>query len=284
MEKAAAFLGVKGEGVAVGSLREDLLRIPGIEVAELEGDPSAPDGVRVRLQAGVDVESVGEEMRRVLAAHGLRSELTDRFRPRTSPHQVERPSPPPVESARQWSPPPLEEVPSSEPDSVPAEIESMEAESMEAVVTTVPLPEAEPPEEAEVEGAGPVIVLDSTTESEPWPPAWPEPTGLQSVAVEEGRSGVVVRVTSTSGPVVSRPAVGVSSGIDEAIAAAVASLFGADPAPVLLSVSESEVAGTAMVTVVLDKGRGARLVGSAVLEGGRAYAVGRAAWAALSSV
>jgi hypothetical protein len=36
------------------------------------------------------------------------------------------------------------------------------------------------------------------------------------------------------------------------------------------------------VTVVIDED-GDRLVGSSIVEGGRAYAVGRAAWAALSS-
>lgn len=265
--------------MAVSSLREDLLRIPGIEVAELEGDASAPDGVRVRLQAGVDVESVGEEIRRVLAAHGLRSELTDRFRPRSVPHQVDRPPPPPSDSDRAWTPAtPLQEVPAAEAGPPEAA-----GDAVESAVVTAPSPE--PDEEAQpVEESGPVIVLDSTEEEESWPPKWPEPAGLESVAVEEGRAGVVVRVTSTTGSVVARPAVGVTSGIDEAITAAVASLFGADPAPVLLSVTEGEIVGTAMVTVVLDAGRGSRLVGSAVLEGGRAYAVGRAAWAALSSV
>jgi hypothetical protein len=279
VEKAAAFLGVKGEGVAVSSLREDLLRIPGIEVAELEGDASAPDGVRVRLQPGVDVDSVGEEIRRVLASHGLRSELTDRFRPRPITHQVERPSPTPPAAGEEWTPsPPLQEVPSA--DRAPVS----KVEEAESTVAVAPPAEVEPEADEGVEEGGPVIILDSTQEEETWPPSWPEPTSLESVAVEEGRMGVVVRVTSTSGTVVDRPAVGVSSGIDEAITAAVASLFGADPAPVLLSVTESEIAGTAMVTIVLEAGRGARLVGSAVLDGGRAYAVGRAAWAALSSV
>lgn len=279
MEKAAAFLGVKGEGVAVNSLREDLLRIPGIEVAELEGDASAPDGVRVRLQAGVDVESVGEEIRRVLASHGLRSELTDRFRPRPIPDQVERPSPTPATPGQEWTPsPPLQEVPIAESEAVSAQVEQAES-----TVAIAPPAEIEAEADEEVEEGGPVIILDSTQEEQTWPPSWPEQAGLESVAVEEGRMGVVVRVTSSSGTVVDRPAVGVSSGIDEAITAAVASLFGTDPAPVLLSVTESEIAGTAMVTIVLEAGRGVRLVGSAVLEGGRAYAVGRAAWAALSS-
>ena len=43
-----------------------------------------------------------------------------------------------------------------------------------------------------------------------------------------------------------------------------------------------DTGGTSVVTVVIDEA-GDRLVGSSIVEGGRAYAVGRAVWAALFS-
>lgn len=59
------------------TLRDDILAIPGIDNAELDGDGSTPDGVRVRLAFGADPKRVGREVRRVLALHGMRSQLTD---------------------------------------------------------------------------------------------------------------------------------------------------------------------------------------------------------------
>lgn len=61
--------------MAVGLLREDLLSLPGVESADLDGDATAPTGVRVRLAPGVDAADVGEQVQRVLALHGLRSEI-----------------------------------------------------------------------------------------------------------------------------------------------------------------------------------------------------------------
>lgn len=58
-----------------GSLHDDLVAIRGIDTAELEGDPRAPSGVRVRLAVGADAGQVGDEVRRVLAEHGMRSQM-----------------------------------------------------------------------------------------------------------------------------------------------------------------------------------------------------------------
>lgn len=62
-------------------LRDELLRVPGVESADIEGDALTPQGVRVRLSAGVDAAAVGEEVQRVLAAHGLRSEMAPPDKP-----------------------------------------------------------------------------------------------------------------------------------------------------------------------------------------------------------
>lgn len=61
--------------MTAGLLRDDLLSLPGVERAELDGDGTNPTGVRLRLSSGVDPMTIGEEVRRVLAAHGLRSEV-----------------------------------------------------------------------------------------------------------------------------------------------------------------------------------------------------------------
>ena len=61
--------------VAADMLRDELLSVPGVESAVVEGDALTPQGVRVRLARGVDAVAVGEEVQRVLAAHGLRSEM-----------------------------------------------------------------------------------------------------------------------------------------------------------------------------------------------------------------
>ncbi len=72
-----------------GTLRDELMAIPGIEGAELDGDGETPAGVRVRLAVDADAETVSREVQRVLAAHGMRSQLTG---PRVEPAE---PPPPP---------------------------------------------------------------------------------------------------------------------------------------------------------------------------------------------
>jgi hypothetical protein len=70
--------------------------------------------------------------------------------------------------------------------------------------------------------------------------------------------------------------------VDRAVVSAVAELAGAVSIPLICSLDERDLAETPVVTVVLEED-GRRLVGSAVVEGGRAYAVGRAVWTALSA-
>jgi len=67
---------VKGAvAVAAQSLREQLLALPGVAEAEVDGDDGAPLGVRIRLASEADAESVGGEVQRVLAARGMRSRV-----------------------------------------------------------------------------------------------------------------------------------------------------------------------------------------------------------------
>ena len=66
----------------------------------VEGDALTPDGVRVRLAAGVDAAVVGEEVQRVLAAHGLRSEMASTSRVRRGPLDIDAPLLPSTPSRR----------------------------------------------------------------------------------------------------------------------------------------------------------------------------------------
>jgi hypothetical protein len=67
---------VKGaDAVASLSLREELLALPGVAEAEVDGDDAAPSGVRVRLAPEADAEAVGAEVQGLLAARGVRSRL-----------------------------------------------------------------------------------------------------------------------------------------------------------------------------------------------------------------
>ena len=60
----------------VGTLYDQLLAIPGIHAAHLEGDGERPRGVRVKLRRGADPDEVGRRVQEVLAAQGMRAEIT----------------------------------------------------------------------------------------------------------------------------------------------------------------------------------------------------------------
>ncbi|MCJ7780443.1 MAG: hypothetical protein MUQ27_06415 [Acidimicrobiia bacterium] len=191
--------------MAVGMLRDDLLSLPGVESAQLDGDAMAPTGVRVHLAPGVDAGVVGDEVQRVLSLHGLRSEVGEGVIP---------PAPAPDEVA---------------------------------------------------------VVVQTSVRS-----------ALTSVRVTEGRDGVFVEALADGVTVSVRAARAVGPAFDQAVVSAVAELAGATTSPLVRSVDLRDVGGTSVVTVVIDEA-GDALVGSSIMDGGRAYAVGRAVWAAMSS-
>jgi hypothetical protein len=193
--------------VAVGMLRDDLLSLPGVESAQLDGDSMAPTGVRVHLAPGVDAAVVGDEVQRVLSLHGLRSEVG--------------------EGATARAPAPV-------PDEV-------------------------------------AVVVQPSVGS-----------ALTSVRVTEGRDGVFVEALADGVTVSVRAAGSAGPALDQAVVSAVAELAGATTSPLVRSVDLRDVGGTSVVTVVIDEA-GDALVGSSIVNGGRAYAVGRAVWAAMSS-
>ena len=204
--------------MAVGMLSEDLLGLPGVEHAELDGDPIAPAGIRVRLRHGADASTVAGEVRKVLAQHGLR--------PETATH---------VES------PPL---PDRRGDTSidPRLADGEDASTVEPVADV----------------------------------------GLAAVGIVEAPDGVTATAIGPAGDASVRAAGWSTPAIDQAVIFAVAELAGAATRPLVCSVDERVLDGTSIVTIVIEES-GVRQVGSAVVRSGRAYAVGRAVWAALSS-
>jgi len=212
--------------VGVGMLRDDLLSLPGVEQAEIDDDSATPAGVRVRLSPGVDPAAIGDEIRRILALHGLREET----------------------------------------DAAP--------DSAESATVSSSVPEMEERFDSD----------DALRERESDVPESPTRAdeGLDWVSVTEGRDGITVTAGGTSDEVSAVAASSSEPAIDQAVVSAVADLAGAASVPLICSLDQRDLAGTPVVTIVLDE-HGRRLVGSAVVEGGRAYAVGRAVWTALSA-
>lgn len=121
--------------------------------------------------------------------------------------------------------------------------------------------------------------------------ALPQPTGdnaglaaprLESVAVEETLQGITVSVRSSDGRRAQRIPEQGMSGMDEAVVAAVAELADADDVS-LVGINEAELGGHVVATVLISVGTSRHASGAAVQQGGRAYAVARATWVALSS-
>ena len=212
--------------MGVGTLRDDLLSLPGVEQAEIDGDSATPAGVRVRLSPGVDPAAIGEEIRRVLSMHGQRQEN----------------------------------------DVVSAAEQSAASTPRESGVAE-PLDDGGGVQRREPEGAQ---------------PAAPIGEGLEWVSVTEGREGITVTAGAQSAKASGRTAGPSGPAIDQAVVSVVAELVGAASIPLVRSLDERELAGTPVVTIVLEES-GRQLVGSAVVAGGRAYAVGRAVWTALSA-
>lgn len=101
--------------MSVDSLRAELLSLPGVAAADVDGEGEVPSNVRVRLHPEADPRAVGADVQRVLAAHGMRSRVTGDDAPAepplSPPVEAVLPSPPPI-------PPPLPEPPASAPDPV----------------------------------------------------------------------------------------------------------------------------------------------------------------------
>lgn len=106
---------------------------------------------------------------------------------------------------------------------------------------------------------------------------------LDRVAIEEGPSGIELRVVASDGRSAIRMLQSGSSGLDGAVVSASGELLHR-PGASLVSVHEQQIEGETVVTVVVAVSDGARVAGAALQRGGRPYAVARATWLALESV
>jgi F420-0:gamma-glutamyl ligase-like protein len=105
---------------------------------------------------------------------------------------------------------------------------------------------------------------------------------LASVSVEEGRDGIVITVATTSGERVRQPAASTEGGVESAVVRATARLALPEaPDATVVDIEDRRVEGADIVMIVLDVD-GRLHAGSAVVAAGRAFALGRATWAALT--
>ena len=227
-------------------ISQELLALPGVAGAEIDLTGGQPSGVKVRLDPGVDAASVGAEVSRILAAHGIRSRVGGPAGPERAPQPPAGPPPPP---------------------GAPGTVISLSGG--EAPAPTARPGPAAAPAVADPEPARPMTVVTGMS--------------LAGVAVEETRDAVVVSATAGDGREVSRRARWSEGGLNEALTAAVASLAGEDVTPELIGVREADVGETTVITVILQRRDGSRLAGAAVVEAGVPFALARAVWAALTT-
>jgi len=106
------------------------------------------------------------------------------------------------------------------------------------------------------------------------------PTSLSLVAIEETAGGISVRASDSSGAVAFSPVEDPRS-LNQAIVSAIGRLRQEKPLPRLTGVEIRDVDGSPVLTVVLGLADGSRVVGSALVEGGMPFTMGRAVWEAL---
>lgn len=231
-------------------IHEELLAIPGIAGADVEGDPTTPEGVRVQLSPGADPDVVGLAVKRVLADHGMRSQMT-------APSVAPRSAPPPPE--------PRAVVNLADFDHSPG---------------TVIDPEHSVPAPTAVEEDNADLRTDPDSRTTPGPGASDSVPLLGDVAVTQRGTGVEVSV-SVGDRTVKRASIATEDGIDQSLLEAVCELLSVSPVPTLVSVTTTVQEGTSIVSVLVDDGA-ARRAGAAVSRGNRAWAVARAFWSAVS--
>jgi len=251
--------------VLANLLHDELLAIPGIAGAELEGAVEHPAGVRVQLAVGADADMVGREVQRVLAAHGMRSQLTQDDETLLPPGSV-------VNLSDYEADAPV--AAAAEPAATEAAVEVVEGPPPAMETSTV----SHDSSGAEPEITAPQVAATQVEEQAPEP----EPAaGLASVGVDEDESRVVVTARASDGRSAARAAPATPDGLDHAAALAGADLASPDATPLVIAFADASIEGTPVINVILEVAGGTRVVGAAVVRGSRAYAVAKAAWAAL---
>jgi hypothetical protein len=107
--------------------------------------------------------------------------------------------------------------------------------------------------------------------------------GLEGVSVEETPDGVAVAVRTADGRIAVRQLETGIQGMDDGVVAAVAETL-AVPNAELVGAADTTMGERTVITVLIDIGGDGTVAGAAVQSGGRAFAVARAAWAALEPV
>lgn len=256
-----------------GSLRDDLLSIPGVEGADIEGSPDKPAGLRIRIAEGADQHAVGGAIRRVLTSHGLGTDtkLPGEIDVLGGPTAV----PDPADHEVADAPPAVEAAPGPTEAAVAVSDEPValdDAEPSPGADTTAPIIDLT---DRPLHDATPDVPSDRTE-------AGPGVARLASVSVEEGRDGIVVSVATTAGDRVRQVAGSTEGGVESAVVRATATLaLPGSPEASVVDIEDRRIEGVDVVMIVLDVD-GQMHAGSAVVAAGRAFALGRATWAALT--
>ena len=268
------------------SLREDLLAVDGVEGAEVDGDASSPSGLRVRVSQHADQKLVGESIRRILSDHGFGTDTQLPGEPASTPLEEEHSMASVSELAAESELATEYKTPIATLVSVPPDDDYVGglAEALDDGMAGEPKPEtrrvidlvaeeAESAAEAEAEYEAEADVQPSSVT--------PSRTTIERVSVEEGRRGIVVTVVASDGESETEMAHSTEGGVEHAVVLATARLAAPGvPAPVVIDIDDRRIEGTDIVMIVLDN-NGEISTGSAVVGAGRAFALGRATWAAM---
>jgi hypothetical protein len=258
--------------VQTRSLHEDLLAIDGVDGAEVDGASGSPSGLRIRIAKDADQRFVGEEIRRVLSAHSLGTD-------------TRLPGEPPIKESNGGTSQQMASVSdlASGADADPA--------AATRVAALVPLVADDAVDESHGEFHAFESVVDLTEPPPPKPengsqkPTDPSSQALariEKVSVEEGRSGILVSVVATDGRIQTEFAASSEGGVERAVVVASARIASpGSPTPIVIEIDERRVDGVDIIMIVLDMD-GEIAAGSAVVGAGRAFALGRATWAAIS--
>lgn len=276
--------------MVTNSLQDDLLGIPGVEGAEIDGAQDSPSGLRIRIAEGTDQEAVGGAIRRVLSSHGLGTDTQlPGERSQTETPKVEQ-------SAVAILTSDDEELASEDEDESGGAVIDLTDKSLEGAIVEEPVEDEspDPPQvlatpEAQEAGESPSFVeprrlapQPEAQEPEPRLPVNRSIARIESVSVAEGRDGVVVTIGASDGTEMSQVASSSEGGVEAAVVKAAAKLANpASPDPIVVEVEDRRVEGVDIVMIVLDLD-GELIAGSAIVAAGRPFALGRAAWAALA--
>lgn len=278
--------------MVASSLQNDLLGIPGVEGAEVDGSLDAPAGLRIRIAEGADQEVVGGAIRRVLSAHGLGTDTQlpgeHEDETRLEPEQTavavltsDEDGSVIVEEDKDAGGRAVIDLTDEDP-AVPVTDEHDEDDTLnhpeDSDTTDSKEPETLPP------FVEPRRTAETLEDLETEPPSTARDTiaRIESVAVVEGRTGILVTVGASDGSKMSQVAASTEGGVETAVVKATANLVDpSSPDPTVVEIEDRRVEGVDIVMIVLEV-NGELVAGSSVVAAGRAFALGRATWAALA--